>query len=269
MVKVIRDSVGPRLDGLNATFLPILDHYIDAAQKHESGNPNVVGVLLGLRQEVLALLAETLPPELKVLQGAIDAATPAARVEVLRQHSTGEASPSCDAATLLATASRLLDDVEGDGASAPADARLMARVCLVREELRQLVAEGEMGPPTITLGASGEEDRSSGIGGPPPQSMRDLGGVPQREVAFLKEILAVEGSERRRALLQAAFQGQGGMASGGARPGALLESVRALQAEMTRGDVAVGEGVLLRLEAVWRESLLVLEDMAGDAAYSP
>jgi len=71
---IVRSVVADKVATLNHTFIPILDRYIQGA--HEAKNGNVMGVLLAVKREVLAVLTEELPPELQVLQGALMAPTP-------------------------------------------------------------------------------------------------------------------------------------------------------------------------------------------------
>jgi hypothetical protein len=68
---IIRSAVESRLESLNSTFLPILDSYIGAVEARDEGD--ILGVLLGIRIETLKLLSERMPPEIQVLQRALEA----------------------------------------------------------------------------------------------------------------------------------------------------------------------------------------------------
>lgn len=70
----IRGAVVPFIDSLNDTFIPVLNQYIEDSES--SKNADIIGVLLGVKREVLTLLAERMPVELRVLQAALDAGTP-------------------------------------------------------------------------------------------------------------------------------------------------------------------------------------------------
>jgi hypothetical protein len=208
-------------------------------------------------------------------------------MEVLRRHISGGAEPRCEAGELERGASELVDDMEGM-VEVP-DRRLLARLCLLREELQLLQDEAaNLGAAEGGGGGGGGGPRGQGQGSSPFSALR---AVPRATVAFLKQVMVVSSPERRRALLEKAFRedwdgGAGGPAGGGAardgggaspaaavRPGRFLDSVKALQAELLgpqyRGGAGVDPGTLVRLEEVRREALLVLADLAGEAAYSP
>jgi hypothetical protein len=269
---------------------------------------------------VLSQLAQRLPPEMRIIQRALEATGAEERMKILRSESD---VASINPGSLALTVARMIQDFEGDDEEAAeevADRGLLARLCLLREELRQLADEAEMTPWKKASGGinnrsssngdnevdvevmleggneykrveSNESNSSSSSGsvaaapsaGASPYTA--LRGVPAREVSFLKEIMGVESSEKRRALLDAAFQGNikptGGGGStttsnsitGFVRPGAFMDCIRALQTEMLGPQYGYGteasQATLLRLEHVWREALLVLEDIAGDADYMP
>lgn len=71
---IIRSAVESRLDSLNTTFLPVLDSYIEALESRDERD--ILGVLLGIRIETLKLLSERMPPEIQVLQLALEANGP-------------------------------------------------------------------------------------------------------------------------------------------------------------------------------------------------
>jgi len=171
--------------------------------------------------------------------------------------------PACDVATLLATTGRLLDDTQGRKDNVLTDKSLVAKLCLIREELRQVVDETSM-----KLSADGGPAANSSNASP----YTRIQSIPEQEVSFIKELLNVDSSIRRRALLQAAFDGDNSVCKI-AGPGTLLESIRALQTEIMDPNfdqsIKFDEKVLFRLEEVWRETLLVLEDMSGGAKYAP
>jgi hypothetical protein len=195
------------------------------------------------------------------------------RGEVLRRHTQGGVDPQCEASDLERAASKVIQDME-KLAEVP-DRTLLARLCIVREELVELV----------DAAVNSKAEQGSGGGGVLGSSQFTmLRSVPRGAVAFLKEVMQTASSERRQALLEKAFKedwdGQSGTSpaddAGPAtalRPGRFMDSVRAVQAEMLGPQYAGGEridpGVLLRLEEVRREALLVLLDMAGEAGYAP
>lgn len=317
----------PRLADLNATFLPILNSFIEEAKASADGDGaaadpqaaqrrDLVGVLVAIKAEVLSQLGESLPPEMQAIQAALEAPTSEARMATLREATGPDASPRCDAGALALTVGKVLGDfeaaereaeaeaAEGDAAPpAPVDRAFLARLCLMREELRLLADETGMEPgassesgeappppaqqievevePGVFEAAEGSSDTHAASSPAPSASASPytaLRGVPARESAFIKELVSVGSSERRRALLEAAFRGDlaaAGPTGAGVRPGAFMDCLRAVQAELTGPayEGAQGAGaapeMLGRLEEVWREAVLVLEDLAGQAAYSP
>jgi hypothetical protein len=248
---------------------------------------------------------------MQIIQNALESSSADERMELLRaKTSTGSINPG----SLAFTVARMIQDFEGDDEEAAveiADRVLLARLCLLREELRQLADESEMTPwKKTTTGSStssevdvevmvdGENEYKSintnddggatasstaapSAGASPYTALR---GVPAREVSFLKELISVASSEKRRSVLEAAFKGTTQPISGGSRgenssttstglirPGAFMDCIKALQTEMLGPQYGIdaNQATLLRLEEVWRESVIVLEDIAGDSNYMP
>lgn len=227
------------------------------------------------------------------------------RMVVLREATGPDAASRIDPGALALTVARMIQDFEGENEAVDEvpDRRLLARLCLLREELRELSDEAQMGPrrntnvavPGSTSGigdnavpvevvVDGGEDNTtnnSSTNAPSPSASpyTTLRGVPAREVAFLKELMNVSSSEKRRAVLEAAFRGDVasvGLTGSGIRPGAFIDCVKALQAEMTgpvfsqtNQNAGGSDGVLMRLEDIWREAIVVLEDVGEEAEYSP
>jgi len=325
--EAVATTVKTRLDTLNATFLPIINSYIESVEDNGEEQRDLLGVLLAIKGQVLAQLAERLPPEMRVIQKALEASSGEERMQLLRTETSSTSTP-INPGSLAFTVARMIQDFEGaDNEDAPeqiANRGLLARLCLLREELRQLTDEAAMTPWKKTSGSDdtgetdvevmldgeneftriqetgGDSDNSGGGGGTRTAAAPSAGvspytalrGVPAREVSFLKEIMGVASSEKRRSLLEAAFQGNAKPIKGNGnstsntesgtssisidviRPGAFMDCVKALQSEMLGPQYGYGtetnQGTLLRLEQVWRESLLVLEDIADwGADYMP
>lgn len=262
---------------------------------------------------------------MRIIQKALEASTSDERMQLLRDESS---TSSINPGSLAFTVARMIQDFEGDDESPAeeiADRGLLARLCLLREELRQLADEAEMTPWKKTTnsgresgntdsnevnvevmienedGGGGDSTRSSfnrddnnestgntaapevapSAGASPYTALR---GVPAREVSFLKEIVSEIDSEKRQALLETAFQGSSSSPGDDnsintninivlIRPGAFMDCIKALQTEMLGPKYGYGtetnQGTLIRLEEIWRESILVLEDLAGHADYMP
>ena len=263
---------------------------------------------------------------MRIIQKALEAATSDERMQLLRAESS---TSSINPGSLAFTVARMIQDFEGDDDSPAeeiADRGLLARLCLLREELRQLADEAEMTPWKKTTNSGAETgnadsnevnvevmiDNEDGGGGnstissfnsdnnnestgntAAPEAAPSAGaspytalrGVPAREVSFLKEIVNVASSEKRRALLETAFQGSSASSPDDEssintsintvliRPGAFMDCIKALQTEMLGPKYGYGteanQATLIRLEEIWRESVLVLEDLAGHAEYMP
>ncbi|KAG7670239.1 hypothetical protein Ndes2526A_g06579 [Nannochloris sp. 'desiccata'] len=317
--EAVATTVKTRLDTLNATFLPIINSYIESVEENGEEQRDLLGVLLAIKGQVLSQLAEQLPPEMRVIQKALEASSAEERMQLLRTETSSNSTP-INPGSLAFTVARMIQDFEGaddeDAAEEIADRGLLARLCLLREELRQLADEADMTPWKKTGSSgdssdvnvevmvegedgytsieetSGDGDARTAAGAAAPTAGASpytaLRGVPAREVSFLKEIMGVASSEKRRSLLEAAFQGNPKPINGSGgnnksetssnyinviRPGAFMDCIKALQSEMLGPQYGYGtetnQGTLVRLEEVWRESILVLEDIAGDANYMP
>ena len=227
---------------------------------------------------------------------------------ILREAIAADPPSRIDPGSLALTVARMIQDFEGENEAVDEvpDRQLLARLCLLREELRHLSDESRMGPGNSNIsvpgstsgtgndavpvevvvdGADKDKDTTATAGSknvpsPSASPYTTLRGVPAREVAFLKELMNVGSSERRRVLLEAAFRGDlatVGINGAGVRPGAFIDCIKALLDEMNGpgyiNDTNEGpsDGVMIRLEDIWREAIVVLEDIGGDAdaEYSP
>lgn len=213
-------------------------------------------------------------------------------MKVLRENTSGGASPSCAPDALALTISKIIEDMEGEPigesearVSTPEllDRRILAKLCLLREEARMIAAEARMQVSNdhahLTRNAAWEnvKTESSSAFTADISSYTVLRTVPQREVAFLKEVLVVGSTERRQGLLEAAFRGDIEVKPTLLRTGAFMDSLKALQTEIlgpqynvTRGGDGGGMSLEMaaRLETVWREALIVLEKIANGTQYS-
>ena len=73
VANLVHAAVYPRLESLNATFLPIINSYIEAVNDKGEDQKDVLGVLLAIKAEVLSQLANRLPPEMRTIQRALEA----------------------------------------------------------------------------------------------------------------------------------------------------------------------------------------------------
>ncbi|GIL92422.1 hypothetical protein Vretimale_6501 [Volvox reticuliferus] len=195
----VRDAVARRLDFLDANFLTTLSGFIRACEQR--GDAQLTRVLIAIREEVLRQVAGRMPAAAQVLDLALRHADKDKRVGVLRAASAAGAGagavadgavgasggvPTADLDTLAATASKFIDEME-EQPEIP-DRRLLARLVLLREEVRLLR----------------EEARFNAGADQPTEPVRS--NVPQRCAAFLKELVAVSDPLRRVGLLAAAFE---------------------------------------------------------------
>ncbi|KAG2454128.1 hypothetical protein HYH02_001164 [Chlamydomonas schloesseri] len=274
----IRTAVARRVEFLDANFLTALTGFIRACDAR--GDRQLASLLMNVREEVLRQVAARMPSAAQVLDLALRHADKDARLDLLRTAlsgggsgqaaqaagASGEPVPAADLDTLSATASKFIDEMEEQ--AEVLDRRLLARLVLVREELRMLREEGRF----TDDGASPEEPVRSN--------------VPQRCAAFLKEVVAVGDPVRRVGLLSRAFQedwdgaaprqkpqtafhaGQPDFVRPGRFMATLQSTVRQLRddpnaADTPGGGAAKHAAVLSRLELIRGEAMAVLDRMHG------
>ena len=130
-------------------------------------------MLIAVKTEVLSQLAERLPPDMRTIQLALEASGSEQRMELLKEAMAADSSGRLDPGSLALTVARMIQDFEGAdqeldqeeaGVAAPGDIpdrQLLAKLCLLREELRQLADEAGMVPNAdagnISTSSTGEE----------------------------------------------------------------------------------------------------------------
>lgn len=255
----VRNAVISRIDLLDANFLASLNGYVSAAR--ERGDVQLSDLLVAVADEVLRQVSLRLPDAARVLDLALKQMDKDSRVAVLKTALDGGAGevPAAEVDGLLATSSQFIDDME-EG-EVVADRALLARMCLLREELRWVEMERSFGGDSA---ASSAAKRAN---------------VPQRCVAFMKELMVVNDSLKRVGLLDRAFaedwdgaapqkksSGTGTAAATGnvkpvpdyVRPGRFLATLHATKEELQL-DATKHALVLQRLEAILMESVAVLD----------
>jgi len=97
-----------------------------------------------------------------------------------------------------------------------------------------------------------------------------LGGVPEDDSAFLRELIQVPDSSKRKYLIQSSIQPEDA-AKSIRRPGAFIDCIAALQGEMMskRDDEIMNESVYNRLEEISLDTIQVLEEISGDIPLLP
>lgn len=296
--QVIKSAVAERLEEMNDTFLPTLMSYIEAlnSQVEDPKIQAVVAMLEDIREEVLEQLSECLPVHLQIMNKLLTAPSSGTRVSLLEHFTSG------NDATLTISIEELSQNTESviiDMERMPQvpDSRLLARLCLLREEIAELqqkqgawfsskTPSGNAAADTEKIQAVLDNLSSSS------QSNSDASeqGLPAYTLSFLKNILLVPLSETRRAMLVDAFKTGMGVdltaqeAAEKAMAGEVKENVllpgqfllvlntvqKELLDQVEGGKLAVEEGVLIRLEDLRRDTISVLVDLSGeDIGYSP
>ncbi|KAF8059359.1 PEP-related development arrested 1 [Scenedesmus sp. PABB004] len=280
-----RNAVVKRLEWLDSNFLAALNAYLAAPSVQRDGE--LVALLGAVRTEVLELVAARLPASVQVLNAALQHAGKQQREELVARalNGGGGALPGASLDELGGAAIQLVDDMEDQ--QVVADRALLARLVLVREELRAMV---ERQDAQLFTGSS-----APAAGGPPSAAQLfafHRTNLPARCAAFMKELLVVPEQGRRLGLLTKAFQedwvGEAPAPPGGAapaaagaqgkpetldivRPGRFLSTLHAMRAELelqlTSGAVTAEQleagaptlAVLRQLDAIRVEAMAALD----------
>ena len=166
LADAVRGAVARRLEWLDGNFLAAVGAYADAAARQ--GNAPLAKLLGVLRDEVLAQVTLRMPAPVRVLDAALKHDRMSERLRVLRTALAGGAGdvPAADMQSLAATANQFVDDMEEQ--QVVADRALLARLVLIREELRALhqrAAEQRAGAEFTGAGGGGTSGASgSGAG---------------------------------------------------------------------------------------------------------
>ena len=315
LANAVKEVVTPQLESLTEFFLPTLDGIMqdlaenDSVQMPEEMRQQMFNLLACIKDEVLAQLSQRMPPELLIIQELLGLQGGAEQRTAMLKNPDKKWSTD----GVLMTVTKVISDFEGiddgdgagEGENMPPpplqDPQLLAKLCIIREELRQLVDEEKMlnvgktqtqsvvevitddgdvmvidddSNDSNDNGTTQEDVHPYSLSSSPYTAVRS---VPTREIGFLKEVMSVGSSEQRRGLIEAAIRGDVkavGPIGACIRPGAFMDCIKAVQVEMlgSRNEATTwNEGVLLRLEDVWRETLIVLEDVSGDSKnkYTP
>lgn len=219
--EAVRSSVIRRLEFMDANFLGALTGYIDLLKKNQSiqkvwedvGQEILLPLLESIRSQVLYQVALRLPPAARILNRVLRDEDKDSRLSVLRQSMSGGQGdlPGSDSESLFSAASQFIDDME-DG-EIIMDRRLLARLCLVREEVRWIADERSFtsvisGASSKTLGDEPSDSEQRGEGeekedGLPRPVLRT--NVPQRPAAFITQLVSVADPSMRVALMSRAF----------------------------------------------------------------
>ncbi|KAL0035493.1 hypothetical protein WJX77_008779 [Trebouxia sp. C0004] len=259
--EAIRKAVASRLDQLDEAFLMALGAYIGAAE--EQGDKALAGRLSRIQQQVLQDVSKRLPREMQILDIVLRLLSRNERMSTLRQAASGQGNddvPPCDIKRVQGAALQLVSDMEEKDAIP--DRRLLARLCIAREEIAEVVAEQQY------------ENRSGST-----EDMYETNmvlhnqSVPKASIAFLKELLTMSDEAKRTAFLQKAFREEfepgeqsrktdsQQASSSSVRPGSFLTCVTATQVQMQ--SMKGAESTLAKLETIRREALQALQSIAA------
>lgn len=259
-------AVAKRMEVLDEAFLVTLAGFVRSAA--DSGDSQMHSRLSRIHEQVLADVRGRLPSEVQLLDRLISEPSSEDRVAILIECMRATSSPSSpdflNVPRLEAAAAQFIEDME-DKAEVP-DRRLLARMCLVREEIQNTARE-----VAFSRGESPYQPATEA-------TTAARGGVPRRAVAFLQAVMKVPTPAGRAAYLRKAFRSdwegaapvrsapgtvsEGDEKSDSVRPGRFLSAISTLQAELTKPDSNVDAGVLERIEEVRRGTFDVLTEMS-------
>lgn len=261
----VRKSVAKRMDILDEVFLITLAGFVrSAADEKDTAMHRRISLI---HQQVLAEVSSRLPSEVQLLDRLISMNTSEERITTLKACMMAVTSPSSpdylDVRRLEAAAAQFIEDME-DKAEVP-DRKLLARMCLVREEVQNTARE-----VAFSRGESPYQPATEAI-------IEARGGVSRRAVAFLQAVMKVPTPAGRAAYLRKAFRSDwegaapvrsapgtvsdGDEKSDAVRPGRFLTALSSLQVELTKEGSNIELGVLERIEEIRRETFDILAEM--------
>lgn len=199
---VVKSVVAAHIDRLDSHFLAALNAYIEVIRAEH--DDLLVETLKLIREEVMLQVSLRLPTPARILDVALLKVDKDARVEILRHalNGGGDGLPGSTLDALAAATSQFIDDME-EKMVVP-DRRLLARLCLVKEELRYLDMEMSPDQPCEYFGFY----RTN---------------VSQRCAAFVKELLALNDGARRESLLEKALASDWDGAAPKKKPRSLMD----------------------------------------------
>jgi hypothetical protein len=156
---ILRAAVASQLESLDEQFLAALNGYINAASVREE--KPLLRMLLAIREETLAAVAQRLPAALQVVEALTQAPGSASRAEILNLAANGGGLyrqlgielPEAPLSDVENAAARLLEQME-DRDEVVADAKLLVRVALAREAARDTLRNKSSGDGAEEMQAS-------------------------------------------------------------------------------------------------------------------
>lgn len=244
--------VSPKIDEMPPSILPMIDSFIKAVEDDSSHRGNremddTIKVLLLIKGFILETLERTLPQSLQKLQKILDTDRDS-RLRMYEQDvvDTGDGS-------LLETyksCNSLIQTIEGQEDD-DIDTNFLYKLCIIRHEMSSILPSQEI--------QQAVENRFT-----------VLGGVPEDDSSFLKELVQVSDPSKRKYLILSSIKPEDTTKSA-RRPGTFIDCIAALQVEMIskqNGEIT-NESVYNRLEEISIDTIRVLEELSGDLPLLP
>lgn len=242
--------ISPKIEEMPSSVLPMIDSFIKALEEDArqlENTDDTIKVLLLIKGYILETLERTLPRPLQELQKILDAD----REDRVRAYETAVANTG-DGSLLhvYKSCDSLIQTIESQD-DGDIDLVFLCKLCIIRHEMSSIL------PP--------EEVRKS-----VENRFTVLGGVPEDDSSFLKELIQVSDSSKRKYLIQSSIRPDD-LTKNIRRPGAFIDCIAALQGEMTSGQTGeiTNERVYTRLEEISLDTIKVLEELSGDLPLLP
>jgi len=242
--------VSPKINEMPPSVLPMIDSFIKTIEDDpdcQENTDDTIRVLMLIKGFILETLERTLPMSLQKLQTILDTE----REHRLRvyESSIGDTDDgslldvykSCDS---------LIQTIESQE-DTDIDLVFLCKLCIIRYEMSSILPPDEI--------QQSVENRFT-----------VLGGVPEDDSSFLKELIKVSDSSTRKYLIQSSIQPEDN-AKTIRRPGTFIDCIAALQGEMIsrRDGEVTHERVYNRLEEISLDTIRVLEELSGDLPLLP
>eukprot|EP00195_Chlamydomonas_chlamydogama_P008745 CAMPEP_0202897154 /NCGR_PEP_ID=MMETSP1392-20130828/5993_1 /ASSEMBLY_ACC=CAM_ASM_000868 /TAXON_ID=225041 /ORGANISM="Chlamydomonas chlamydogama, Strain SAG 11-48b" /LENGTH=366 /DNA_ID=CAMNT_0049582727 /DNA_START=253 /DNA_END=1353 /DNA_ORIENTATION=- len=281
--EAVRRAVVQRLEYMDANFLAALNGYIKAVSAAGSDAAPLTALLLAIREEVMRQVTLRLPPAARALHLLAQEVDKDRRLAVMRAALSGGSGelPASTPDALVSSSTTFIDDMEEQ--TVVADRRLLARLCLVREEARWLELEAAFNAPSASSASqpgpeTTSDDGSAAASGPGSSrpisaAMFVRSNVPQRCAAFIKELVGVADSAARVGLLSRTFSEDWEGAAprqkpqsadrreqpDWVRPGRFMATLHALTAQLEVDGGEANAAVLKRMRDIHLEAMSVLD----------
>lgn len=252
--KMLDRVVSPKIETMPPSILPMIDSFINAIEQdptHQDGRDtdDTIRVLILIKGFILETLERKLPPSLQTLQKILDMD----RDDRLQFYQSTLGGISTDESQLLdvyKSCDSLIQTIE-DQDDNNVDMVFLSKLCIIKYEMASILPSQQIQKVV--------ENRFTVVGG-----------VPEHDSSFLKELIHVSEPSKRKYLIKSSLCPDDASEST-RRPGAFIDCIAALQVEMVskhNGEVT-NESVYNRLEEISLETIKVLEELCGDLPLLP